>query len=184
MRLAVPTTAAVIAALYASGCQHPAPIATVSQVDLQRFMGDWYVIAAIPTFIEKDAYNAVESYRLDSDGTIDTTFTFNKGALDGKQKRYHPRGFVRDTQSNAAWGMRFVWPFKADYRIVHVSADYGLTVIGRPQRDYAWIMARSPTIADQDYNAMVELLKQQQYDTSQLRKVPHNQSGNDHESTR
>ena len=160
--------------LAAAACQTPTPITTAPKVDLARFMGDWYVIAAIPTFLEKDAYNAVESYRLDDDGTIDTTFTFNKGALDGPQKRYNPRGFVRAAPSNAEWGMRFVWPVKADYRIVHVSDDYGLTVIGRPQRDYAWIMARKPTIADHDYNAMVELLKQQQYDTSQLRKVPHN----------
>ena len=46
-------------------------------------MGDWYVIANIPTFIEKDAYNAIESYRLDDDGTVATTFRFNKGSLDG-----------------------------------------------------------------------------------------------------
>ena len=31
------------------------PIHTVEYVDLGRFMGDWYVIANIPTFIEKDA---------------------------------------------------------------------------------------------------------------------------------
>ena len=28
---------------------------TVDYVDLERFMGDWYVIANIPTFIEKGA---------------------------------------------------------------------------------------------------------------------------------
>ena len=39
-------------------------------VDLDRFMGDWYVIANIPTAIETEAYNAIESYRLDDDGTI------------------------------------------------------------------------------------------------------------------
>ena len=46
-----------------SGCQsvvHP-PIAEVAQVDLARFMGDWYVIAATPTLIDPDAHNAVES---------------------------------------------------------------------------------------------------------------------------
>jgi apolipoprotein D and lipocalin family protein len=33
-------------------------------VDLERFMGDWYVIANIPTFIEKGAHNAVEGYQM------------------------------------------------------------------------------------------------------------------------
>ena len=46
---------------------------TVDYVDLERFMGDWYVIANIPTFIEKGAVNAVESYELDSKGRINTS---------------------------------------------------------------------------------------------------------------
>ena len=46
----------------------------VDYVDLERFMGDWYVIATIPTFLEKDAYNPVETYKRDDDGTIATTF--------------------------------------------------------------------------------------------------------------
>ena len=73
-------------------------IHTVDEVDLSRFMGDWYVIASIPTFIEKEAYNAVESYRLEEDGTVATTFRFNKGGFDGPEKVYHPRGFIRDEQ--------------------------------------------------------------------------------------
>ena len=56
---------------------------TVKYVDLKKYMGDWYVIANIPTFIEKDATNAVESYKLSSDGTIHTTFSFFKGSPEG-----------------------------------------------------------------------------------------------------
>lgn len=47
--------------LVLSSCSSPAPIRTESSVDLDRFMGDWYVIANIPSFIETNAYNAVES---------------------------------------------------------------------------------------------------------------------------
>jgi apolipoprotein D and lipocalin family protein len=89
------------------------------------------VIASIPTFLEKDAYNALESYRLEADGTIATTFTFRAGAFDGEEKRYTPRGFVLDRSSNARWGMQFVWPIKADYRIVYLAPDYSQTVIAR-----------------------------------------------------
>ena len=45
---------------------------TVDYVDLEKFMGDWYVIANIPTFIEKGAVNAIESYKLDSKGRVKT----------------------------------------------------------------------------------------------------------------
>lgn len=163
----------VISALLA-GCtsvQRP-PIHTVPHVDLPRFMGDWYVIANIPTFVEKDAYNAVESYRLDADGTIATTFTFRKGDFDGEVKRHQPRGFVYDTQSNAVWGMQFVWPFKGDFRIVYLNADYTHTVIGREKRDYVWIMARQPTMPESDYQRIVEMLGREGYDTTQIHKVP------------
>ena len=155
-----------------SGCQTLKPIHTVEYVDLNRFMGDWYVIANIPTFIEKDAYNAIESYRLDDDGTVATTFRFNKGSLDGPLKEYHPRGLIRDKKSNAVWGMQFIWPFKAEYRIIFLSDDYSRTVIGRSKRDYVWIMAREPAISDEEYDVILVFLREQGYDLKKLQKVP------------
>lgn len=148
------------------------PIDTEENVDLARFMGDWFVIANIPTFLEKGAHNAVESYRMAEDGRIETTFTFRDGGFDGEKKVYTPTGFVQDSSSNAVWGMQFIWPFEADYRIAYVDDDYRLTVIARNKRDYAWIMAREPSISDQDYQQMVALLAEQGYDVSKLEKVP------------
>ena len=159
--------------LIGTGCQTMKPIHTVDKVDLNRFMGDWYVIASIPTFIEKDAFNAMESYRIDDDGTVATTFRFNKGSLDGPVKEYNPRGFIQDKQSNAVWGMQFIWPFKAEYRIIYLSKDYSQTIIGRTKRDYVWIMARTNTIPNTDYERIVKFLKEQDYDTNNLRVVPH-----------
>ena len=141
-------------------------------VELERFMGPWYVIANIPTFIEKDAHDAIESYRLDDDGTIDTTFTFRKGGFDGPLKQYNPRGFVVPGTQNAIWGMRFIWPVKADYRIIHLDEAYTETVIGRVKRDYVWIMARTPTISDADYQRLLAFVGAQGYDTSKVQKVP------------
>jgi apolipoprotein D and lipocalin family protein len=135
-------------------------------------MGDWYVIANIPTFIEKEAYNAVESYRLAEDGTIETTFKFNKGGFDGPLKTYNPRGYVRDEKSNAVWGMQFFWPFKAEYRIIFLNEDYSTTVIGRTKRDYVWIMARQPAISDEEYDFILNFLQEQGYDISKVLKVP------------
>ena len=60
---------------------------TVEYVDLERFMGEWYVIACIPTPLEKNIFNATETYRLANDGTIATTFTFRKGGFNGPKKR-------------------------------------------------------------------------------------------------
>lgn len=145
---------------------------TVDRVDLDRFMGTWYVIANIPTFLEKGAHNAVEKYHLNDDGTIATNFTYRKGAFDGKRKEYNPKGFVLDTETNARWGMRFVWPIKADYRIVYLDKEYSQTVIGRQDRDFVWIMARTPTISDASYDELVAFVASLGYDTSKLVRVP------------
>jgi len=159
--------------LIGTGCQTMKPIHTVDKVDLNRFMGDWYVIASIPTFIEKDAFNAMESYRIDDDGTVAATSRFNKSRFDGPVKEYNPRGFIQDKQSNAVWGMHFIWPFKAEYRIIYLAKDYSQTIIGRTKRDYVWIMARTNTIPNTDYERIVRFLKEQDYDTNNLRVVPH-----------
>lgn len=167
------TISAVLASMALLGCSASAPeMETVDYVDIDRFMGSWYVIANIPTFAEKGAHNAVETYRLDDDGTIATTFTYRKDGFDGKPKEYNPRGFVLDTDTNARWGMRFVWPLKSDYRIVYLDENYTTTVVARQKRDYVWIMARSPSISDAKFDKLVALIGELGYDTSLLQRVP------------
>lgn len=174
MRMITGTCTALVAGMLMVGCSSTpkSPLPHEDKVDLQRFMGAWYVIANIPTFIEKDIYNAVESYELAPDGTIDTTFTFRKGGFDGDEKRYTPRGFVVDEVSNAVWGMRFVWPIKAEYVIAYVDDAYQHTIIGRSARDYVWIMARTPTLSDEVYADLVARVAALGYDTALLQKVP------------
>jgi len=163
-----------LTAIMLSGCAAKGPeMKTVDHVDIDRFMGPWYVIANIPTFLEKEAHNAVETYTLNDDGTIATNFSFRKGGFDGKLKEYNPKAFIQDKESNALWGMRFVWPIKADYRIVYIDDDYSTTIIGRQSRDFVWIMARSPTISDLHYDELVSMVESLGYDTSKLERVPH-----------
>lgn len=154
------------------GCTSQPPMPTVDYVNINRFMGDWYVIANIPTFIETEAHNAVESYRLNQDGTVATTFTFNDGDFDGDKKVYRPKGFILDTTTNAIWGMQFIWPVKADYRVVYLDKDYSQTIIGRTKRDYVWVMARAPSVPEAEYQKLVQVIARLGYDTDKLRKVP------------
>jgi len=163
-------------AMLVFGCadapQNLPPPTLVSGVDLRRFMGDWYVIANIPTFLEKGAHNAKDSYQLEPDGTILTTFSFNAGAAVGPAKHYESRGYVMDTSTNAVWGQQYVWPFKADYRISWLSPDYSETVITRAKRDYVWIMARTPTIPEADLARLKLFVQSQGYPADKLQLVP------------
>ena len=160
------------ALLGAGGCASHPPLAAVPQVDLPRFMGPWYVIANIPTYIERGAYNAIESYRLDADGSIATTFTYNAGRDDGPVKAWHPRGFVVPGTGDAVWGMRFVWPIRAEYVIFHVDEAYSRTIIARSARDYLWIMARTPQIPEEELQHLIALAGAAGYDTSRIQRVP------------
>lgn len=169
-QLSVMLSAALLLGACAATAERPLP--AHPGVDLQRFMGPWYVIANIPTAIEKNAWNALESYELAPDGTIATTFTFHKGAFDGPLKRHTPRGFVRPGTGNAVWGMQFIWPIKAEYIIAWVDDAYSETIIGRSKRDYLWIMARSPSLAPERYDALVARARAMGYDVTRLNRVP------------
>ncbi len=163
--------------LFLSGCATSLPpLKTVEKADLPRFMGKWYVIACIPTFIETEAYNATETYRLEPDGTVDTVFTFNKGGFNGPLKRYNPRGFVVDRVNNSTWGMQFLWPFKSEFLITYLNSDYTQTIVSRNKRDHAWIMARAPRIPEGEYDLLVKELSAQGYDVNLLRKIPQQDS--------
>ena len=150
------------------------PIPLVKYVDLDKFMGAWYVIAHIPSYPEKNAFNAVETYKLNENGTIKTTFTFNEGSFTGSFRTLNPTGFIIDNQSNAIWGMQFIWPIKADYRITYLDDSYTQTIIAREKRDYVWIMARQPEISLIDYERLVNFVESLGYEKSKIRKVPHN----------
>jgi apolipoprotein D and lipocalin family protein len=149
-----------------------APLPTVPKVDLERYMGEWYVIANIPTAWEKGAFNAQETYRLNPDGTIATTFTFRKGGFDGPLKVMKPKSWVRDPESNAAWWMQFFWPLKAEYLIAYLSPDYSQAIVARTKRDYVWIMARAPSISEADYSLLVEKVAELGYDAARLQRMP------------
>jgi apolipoprotein D and lipocalin family protein len=90
--MARPARAAVLGVLFAAfalaacAASGKRPMQTFPEVDMPRFMGDWYVIASIPTFVEKGAHNAVESYAINRERTVATSFRFSKGAFDGPEK--------------------------------------------------------------------------------------------------
>jgi apolipoprotein D and lipocalin family protein len=145
---------------------------TVAKVDLPRFMGRWYVIASIPTYIEEGAHNAIENYTLTPDGEIDTVFTFRADGFDGKEKRYNPRGFVVNHETNAEWKMQFLWPFKSEFLISYLNDDYSQVVVARTKRDYVWIMARTPQISQVEYQKLLLFLNANGYDAKKIQMVP------------
>ena len=176
MRLPTLALSTALSALLTVGCASgppptPPAVTLVTNVDMQRFVGDWYVIASIPTPPEKGAFNARESYALSGDGAVAIHFTYNVGTADGPRKTIDSKGFPDPAMGNAVWGVQFYWPFKADYRISYLADDYSQTVITRQKRDYVWIMARTPTMSKEDLARLTAFVGVQGYDVSKLMRV-------------
>lgn len=167
---------ASLAAILLAGCallgpSRP-PIALVPQVDLPRYMGDWYVIGFIPIFLERSAHNGIESYALNPDGTIATTYRYRKGSFDAPVKTDRPKGFVVPDTNNALWGMQFLWPFRGEFRIAHLEPDYSVTIIARSARDYVWLLARTPDMSDADFERYRSVVANMGYEADKFVRQP------------
>lgn len=146
----------------------PAP----TDFDLQRFMGDWYVIGFIPLFPERDAHNGVESYRLADDGAIEVAYQFRDGGFDAPLKTYRPSATVVEGSGDSRWKMQFIWPFKADYRVAYVSADYTETIIAREKRDYVWLMSKSWAMSEARYQRLLQRIVEMGYSLENFKRQP------------
>ena len=156
-----------------SGCaSKEAPLPTPDFVNIDQFMGRWYVHGYTPLTIDKQAHNAIEHYRLDSDGKIRTTYQFRDGSFEGELKSYTPVGWVHDETTNAEWRMQFIWPFRSDYIILYLDADYSETIIAHPNRKYAWIMLREPEVSAETYARLLRQLKAVGYDLDMIQRLP------------
>lgn len=150
-----------------------APLQPVSHVDLPRYMGDWFVIANIPYFAEKNCFDSIESYALRSDGDIDNWFTCRKNSFDEPLKRrVSARAVVDDKASNAEWHVKFFKIISVRYVILELDPDYRWVVVGHPSRNYGWIMSRSKQMDEPSYSTALRSLAAQGYDVSRFQKVP------------
>lgn len=143
---------------------------TVEQVDINKFMGDWYVQGIIPNFIEKGATNGIESYQLKEEGVVQIQYTFKKN---GKPKTMNAKAFIQD-DTNAYWKVQFLWPVKLPYLVIDLAPDYSHTVIGVPNKKFVWIMSREPEMAETTYDEIINKLDVIGYDTTKIVKMEQN----------
>lgn len=152
-----------LVSLSASGKNEPFH-KTVDYVDLQRFSGDWYVVALIPTPFEKDASNGIENYSVDGDGNIRVRYTFTKGGGRPREKVMYQKGWVFNSETNAEWRVQPLWPLKLPYYVLELSDDYAYTAIGTNNYKYLWIMARTPRMDMGTLGGIVDRMAERGYD--------------------
>jgi len=155
------------------------------RIEIDRFMGDWYVLSFIPIdlpfFSEANAHDAVENYRLNEDGWIDVTYTFRDGGFDEELKTMKQRARVFDEILGTEWRVQFVWPFESPYLIAWLSEDYDRAIVGVPSRSNVWILSRSSSVSESEFADLSQRVSDLGYDSKFLRRVPHRTSDRESE---
>ena len=127
------------------------PVMSVLEFDLGRYLGLWYEIGRLPMRFEEEASSDVTAeYSLEEDGSVQV----DNRCLDGEGRPTravgkaepdpeHP-GRLRVTFLPA--GLRWIPFTHADYWVLRIDPEYRFALVGSPDREYLWLLARTPEI--------------------------------------
>jgi len=144
----------------------------VPKVDLQRYLGTWYEIAAIPQRFQKGCTASVAEYSLRPDGDIKVLNSCRKGTVDGELSSAEGKAWVVDPATNARLKVSFFWPFSGDYWIIELGQDYEYAVVGHPNRKYLWVLSRTPVLDETLYQGILQRMTALGYDLSTVVRTP------------
>ena len=151
------------------------PHQVVQNIDIEKFMGKWYVISLVPNFVEKGCTNSSDTYTLNDDGTIGIQYYAVK---DGKERSIKQKGFVNELESGR-WDIQFLKPYIPFYRapyevIILDDENYKYMVVGYPDNTFGWVFSRETTLDDTIYNKILDELESQfGYNKQEFQKVIH-----------
>lgn len=156
-----------IAGLAGASAAETKPLATVDSVDLQRYLGTWYEIASFPQSFQKGCHCTTAEYSIEKD-YVRVVNTCRKDSADGKISQARGKAFVVKGSNNAKLRVQFFWPFRGDYWIIDLAADYSFAVVGDPSRKYLWILSRTPQMDEGLYQEIVLRSAEKGFDVGKL----------------
>ena len=141
-------------------------------IDLQRFMGTWYVIGRVPNFIERGHVASVNEYTLREDNKVGIVYRYRDG-FSAPQQEVRARASVDADSGNHAWRTWFYRIVPTHSRVLEVAPDYSWAMIGYPGREMAWIFSRQPDMDKALYKELAERLRDEYgVNTDKLKRVP------------
>lgn len=149
-------------------------IPVVCDLDLDKYLGKWYEIAKFETKHQMDLDNVTATYSLKDNGKIKV---HNVGYKNGRKRAIKGSAWLQDKECTGSLYVRFFWPFKSDYQVIHLPSDYRFAVVMGKEKDSLWILSRSPKMKRTDYKAIVKKLKEQGFQVNKLMKTKQNRDG-------
>lgn len=136
---------------------------TVTNLDLQKFMGRWYEIARLDNRFERGMTDVVAEYTLLDDGTIRIV---NSGMRDGKYHQTVGRGKLSSEVGRLR--VSFFMFFYSDYNILEMAQDGQWVLVGGNSPKYLWILSREKQLPADVINHIIGLARGRGYDTNAL----------------
>ncbi len=155
------------------------PLEVVEEVNLRLYRGLWYEIASFPQSFQKGCSCTRAEYIPMNDYILVRNQCWI--AEDKKWKMSEGKAFVVPESNNAKLEVQFFWPFKGKYWIIMLATDYSYAVVGHPNRDYLWILARQPEMPDLLYDDIVRTAASKGFDTSRLVRTLHDNCSSDNQ---
>lgn len=152
--------------------QPPSYLTPVSNFAIERYLGKWYEIARLDHSFERGLENVTAEYSRRTDGGIKV---LNRGYSQKNKKWQQSEGrayFVADS-STGFLKVSFFGPFFGKYVIFELDSDYRYAFIGGDNRDYLWLLSRSPTISADLRQKFIQRAEQLGYNSANLIFVNH-----------
>jgi lipocalin len=150
---------------------------TVKQLEIEKFLGQWYEIARFPHSFEKNLVGVTANYSINNDGKIKVINQGYKDSLHGKIKTAVGKAKIPNPELPGNLKVSFFWIFYSDYLVMELdSIDYQWAVIGSSSPDYLWILSRTPQMDEDIYQNLIQKIKKRGYDLSKIIRVEQAQS--------
>jgi apolipoprotein D and lipocalin family protein len=152
--------------LFSACSSKNAPLQTVEKIDLNKYLGTWYEIARFEHFFEKDCKNVSANYSMMDEKTIKVINRCTKITTNEK-KEVTGRAYATD-KTNSKLKVSFFRPFYGDYWVLILDENYEYVLVGTPNREYLWILARQNTISEEVKNTILKKLPSLGFDASKF----------------
>ena len=142
-----------------------APLQTVASVDVPRYMGTWHEIAKYPNWFQKKCASSTQAtYTLQANGQVQVLnrCKTDKGewseALGAARQIGSPTSPQLKVRFAPEW-LSFIPLVWGDYWIIDLDPDYQWVVVSEPQREYLWILSRTPQMPAATYQTLLAKLE-------------------------